>query len=107
MSEAGKPNYPFFGVAGIELEYPIVDAYLEVRPLVEDLFRRMAGRPTSDVEWGEAEFSNELAASVTPDSISTGATCRTKGKTFISTRQTIGGRVRSWASRRRIFRVAG
>lgn len=64
MSEAGKPNYPFFGVAGIELEYPIVDANLEVRPLVEDLFRRMAGRPTSDVEWGEAEFSNELAAHV-------------------------------------------
>lgn len=64
MSEAGRPGYPFFGVTGIELEYPIVDADLVARPLVENLFRRMAGRPTSDVEWGEAEFSNELAAHV-------------------------------------------
>lgn len=64
MSGTGRSRYPLFGVTGIELEYPIVDGDLVARPLVEALFRRMDGRPTSDVEWGEAEFSNELAAHV-------------------------------------------
>lgn len=56
--------YPFLGVVGVELEYPIVDAELAVRPWVEEAFRRLAGRPTSEVGHGPVAFSNELAAHV-------------------------------------------
>jgi gamma-glutamyl:cysteine ligase YbdK (ATP-grasp superfamily) len=59
-----KRPYRLFEVTGIELEYPVVDANLRVRNLVEALFRRLAGRPVSDVEHGAAAFSNELAAHV-------------------------------------------
>lgn len=55
------PPYRLFEVVGLELEYPIVGADLEVLHLVEDAFRGLAGRPTSDLEHGEAGFSNELA----------------------------------------------
>jgi gamma-glutamyl:cysteine ligase YbdK (ATP-grasp superfamily) len=55
------PAYRLFEVTGIELEYPIVGPDLAVRHLVEDAFRRIAGRPTSDTEHGGAGFSNELA----------------------------------------------
>jgi gamma-glutamyl:cysteine ligase YbdK (ATP-grasp superfamily) len=55
------PAFRLFEVTGIELEYPIVGPHLEVRHLVEDAFRRIAGRPTSDTEHGGAGFSNELA----------------------------------------------
>lgn len=63
MSRGG--GWRLFEVVGLELEYPIVDAGdLRVRPLVEDAFRRLHGRPTSDVELGRVGFSNELAAHV-------------------------------------------
>jgi glutamate---cysteine ligase / carboxylate-amine ligase len=62
---AGRRRWGLFEVVGLELEYPIVDAAdLRVRPLVEDAFRKLHGRPTSDVEVGRAGFSNELAAHV-------------------------------------------
>lgn len=55
-------RYRFFEVVGVEVEYPTVDADdLSPRSLVEPLFRRLAGRPTSEVECGAATFSNELA----------------------------------------------
>lgn len=54
--------YRLFEVVGVELEYPTVRrSDLEVVSLVEPLFRRLAGRPASDVACGQAEFSNELA----------------------------------------------
>jgi len=53
--------YRLFEVAGLELEYPVVDFQLEVQHLVEPLFRRLAGRPTSDLESAGCGFSNELA----------------------------------------------
>ena len=58
------PRYRPFEVVGLELEYPIVDRDLAVRPLVEPAFRRLHGRPTSDVAVGRAGLSNELAAHV-------------------------------------------
>ncbi len=53
--------YRLFEVAGLELEYPVVDRKLEVQHLVESLFRKLAGRPTSDLETAGCGFSNELA----------------------------------------------
>lgn len=53
--------YRLFEVAGLELEYPVVDCDLEVQALVEPLFHQLAGRPTSDAEYQGAGFSNELA----------------------------------------------
>ena len=63
MSREKRP-YRLFEVVGIELEYPVVDADLRVQRLVEPLFRRLAGRPVSEVEHGGTAFSNELAAHV-------------------------------------------
>jgi glutathione synthase/RimK-type ligase-like ATP-grasp enzyme/gamma-glutamyl:cysteine ligase YbdK (ATP-grasp superfamily) len=54
-------GWGFFEVAGLELEYPTVDASLEVRALVEPAFRVMAGRGTSDIELDGVGFSNEIA----------------------------------------------
>jgi glutamate---cysteine ligase / carboxylate-amine ligase len=54
-------DYGFFEVAGIELEYPIVDGDLNVKPLVEPAFRILSGRGTSDVDLGAIGFSNEFA----------------------------------------------
>ncbi|MEZ5365872.1 MAG: glutamate-cysteine ligase family protein [Bryobacterales bacterium] len=54
-------SYRAFEVVGIELEYPMVDAELQVQHLVEPLFRELAGRPCSDVSLGGVEMSNELA----------------------------------------------
>ena len=54
-------HYRPFSVAGIELEYPMVDADLNVISRVEDAFRLIAGKATSDVEMGPATFSNEIA----------------------------------------------
>jgi glutathione synthase/RimK-type ligase-like ATP-grasp enzyme/gamma-glutamyl:cysteine ligase YbdK (ATP-grasp superfamily) len=54
-------QYGLFEVAGIELEYPTVNAQLDVVPLVEQAFRLLAGRGTSDVELGPIAFSNEFA----------------------------------------------
>ncbi|MBD0319823.1 MAG: RimK-like ATPgrasp N-terminal domain-containing protein, partial [Gemmatimonadetes bacterium] len=50
-----------FQVAGMELEYPTVDRDLNVVPLVEEAFRVLAGRATSDVDLGAVGFSNEIA----------------------------------------------
>jgi carboxylate-amine ligase len=61
--DTGRP-YRLFEVTGLEIEYPIVDAELRPRCLVEDAFRRLAGRPVSELEVGGAGFSNELAAHV-------------------------------------------
>ena len=61
---APKRPYGLFEVIGIELEYPVVDASLHARNLVEPLFRRLAGRAVSEVEHGSAAFSNELASHV-------------------------------------------
>ena len=58
---ARGPGYDLFEVVGLELEYPIVGPDLEVLHRVEDAFRLIRGRPTSDVEHGGAGFSNELA----------------------------------------------
>ncbi|MGQ0561049.1 MAG: glutamate-cysteine ligase family protein [Gemmatimonadota bacterium] len=59
----GKPRreYKPFEVAGLELEYPIVDRDLNVVSLVEPAFRILAGRGTSDVDLGAIGFSNEFA----------------------------------------------
>jgi glutathione synthase/RimK-type ligase-like ATP-grasp enzyme/gamma-glutamyl:cysteine ligase YbdK (ATP-grasp superfamily) len=57
----GERHYRPFEVAGMELEYPTVDAELNVVPLVEPAFRVLAGRGTSDVDLGPIGFSNEIA----------------------------------------------
>jgi len=54
-------RYRPFEVAGIELEYPIVDQNLDVARLVEPAFRILAGRGTSDIDLGAVAFSNEFA----------------------------------------------
>jgi glutathione synthase/RimK-type ligase-like ATP-grasp enzyme/gamma-glutamyl:cysteine ligase YbdK (ATP-grasp superfamily) len=54
-------GWGFFEVAGLELEYPTVDASLDVRALVEPAFRVIAGRGTSDIELDGVGFSNEIA----------------------------------------------
>lgn len=50
-----------FEVAGMELEYAVVDRDLNVASLVEPALRSLAGRPTSDVDLGDVAFSNEIA----------------------------------------------
>jgi glutathione synthase/RimK-type ligase-like ATP-grasp enzyme len=50
-----------FEVAGIELEYAVVDRDLNAVSLVADAFRALTGRATSDVELGRCAFSNEIA----------------------------------------------
>jgi glutathione synthase/RimK-type ligase-like ATP-grasp enzyme/gamma-glutamyl:cysteine ligase YbdK (ATP-grasp superfamily) len=54
-------QFPLFGVAGIELEYPTVNEDLDVVALVEPAFRAIAGRGTSDIELDRVGFSNEIA----------------------------------------------
>lgn len=62
---AGRPNrYRLFEVVGLELEYVVVDRELRPRCLLDEAFRRIAGRPTSYIERRGAGFSNELAAHV-------------------------------------------
>lgn len=53
--------YRLFEVVGLELEYPVVAADLEIRHLVAEALERLHGRPTSDAELAGAGFSNELA----------------------------------------------
>jgi len=57
-------RYGPLSVVGLELEYAIVNRRLEPVCLVEDAFRMLNGRPTSDVDRGAVGFSNELAAHV-------------------------------------------
>ncbi len=64
MSPTGPKRYRLFEVVGLELEYVVVDQDLHPRCLVEDAFRHIHGRPTSDVEYDGVGFSNELAAHV-------------------------------------------
>lgn len=49
---------------GLELEYPIVDASLAPKAVVEDVLRMVHGRRTSDAEYRNVGFGNELAAHV-------------------------------------------
>jgi glutathione synthase/RimK-type ligase-like ATP-grasp enzyme/gamma-glutamyl:cysteine ligase YbdK (ATP-grasp superfamily) len=58
---AERKHFRPFEVAGMELEYAVVDRDLNVASLVEPAFRVLAGRPTSDVELGDVGFSNEIA----------------------------------------------
>lgn len=52
---------PVFSAYGIELEYMIVArATLDVRPIADELLRRMAGHPATDVVHGNFGWSNEL-----------------------------------------------
>ena len=56
-----RANPRAFSVAGMELEYPVVDRDLNVVSRVEDAFRILAGRGVSDVDLGAVGFSNEIA----------------------------------------------
>ncbi|MBP8823407.1 MAG: glutamate--cysteine ligase [Flavobacteriales bacterium] len=63
MSEH-KP-YGLFEVAGIELEYMVVERdTLRASPTVDQLFKDVTGRITGDVERGDVDWSNELTAHV-------------------------------------------
>ncbi|HEX6927195.1 MAG TPA: glutamate-cysteine ligase family protein [Longimicrobiaceae bacterium] len=50
-----------FEVAGLEIEYAVVDRDLNVVSMVAPALRELAGRPTSDVDLGHVAFSNEIA----------------------------------------------
>ena len=56
-----KSHYRPFEVAGVELEYAVVDRDLNVAHRVEDGLRILAGRGTSDVDLGAVGLSNEIA----------------------------------------------
>lgn len=59
-----KP-FGLFEVAGIELEYMVVERdTLKVSPTVDLLFQEVTGQITGDVERGDVEWSNELVAHV-------------------------------------------
>src|SRR5438094_901663 len=54
-----------FSAYGIELEYMLVDRQtLAVRPIADELLRRMAGHDAADVERGPLGWSNELVLHV-------------------------------------------
>jgi hypothetical protein len=58
-------RFNLFEVYGVELEYMLVDANtLAVRPIADQLLAQLAGHRTSDVQRGDATWSNELAAHV-------------------------------------------
>lgn len=63
MTRHPRP-YGLFDVVGLELEYPVVDAELRPRQLVEEALRLVHGRRTSETELHHTGFSNELAAHV-------------------------------------------
>ncbi len=56
-----RRHYRPFSMAGIELEYAVVDEHLQPASLVEDALRSIAGRPCSDVVLDRVGFSNEIA----------------------------------------------
>lgn len=59
-----EPLHLFEGF-GVELEYMIVNRdTLSVQPVADELLRAVAGEYTSDVEFGEIGWSNELALHV-------------------------------------------
>ncbi len=61
MPTEARRHYRPFEVVGLELEYAVVDNELNPASRVEDAFRVIAGRPTSDVELDGVGFSNEIA----------------------------------------------
>jgi glutathione synthase/RimK-type ligase-like ATP-grasp enzyme/gamma-glutamyl:cysteine ligase YbdK (ATP-grasp superfamily) len=61
VHSAPKRHFRPFEVAGMELEYAVVDRDLNAASLVEPGLRALAGRPTSDVDLGHVAFSNEIA----------------------------------------------
>lgn len=64
MRRARPKHYSLFEVVGIELEYVIVDRELRPRCLLDEAFRYVHGRPTSELRYKNVGFSNELAAHV-------------------------------------------
>lgn len=64
MTRPKRKCYRLFEVVGLELEYAVIDRDLRPHCLVEDAFRLINGRPTSDIEYERVGFSNELAAHV-------------------------------------------
>lgn len=53
--------YQIFEVYGVELEYMIVDrSTLAVKPITDELFKRVTGAYVSDYENGKVDWSNEL-----------------------------------------------
>ncbi|HEV2148314.1 MAG TPA: glutamate-cysteine ligase family protein, partial [Longimicrobiaceae bacterium] len=56
-----RAHYRPFEVAGVELEYAVVDRDLNVAHRVEEAFRTLAGRGCSDVDLGAVGLSNEIA----------------------------------------------
>jgi hypothetical protein len=62
---SASPALPAFSAYGIELEYMIVGrSTLAVRPIADELLRRIAGHPASDVVHGDLGWSNELVLHV-------------------------------------------
>jgi gamma-glutamyl:cysteine ligase YbdK (ATP-grasp superfamily) len=65
MQAQARPRLRAFAGCGVELEYMIVDrATLDVRPLAPALLEAFAGRPTGDVSFGRAGWSNEIVQHV-------------------------------------------
>lgn len=60
-SRGRRSHFRPFEVAGMELEYAVVDRDLNVAHRVEEAFRVLAGRGTSDVDLGAVALSNEIA----------------------------------------------
>src|SRR5690606_13498142 len=59
-----KP-FSLFEVTGIELKYMVVErGTLRASPTVDQLFRDVNGRTSSDVQRGDVDWSNELVAHV-------------------------------------------
>jgi glutathione synthase/RimK-type ligase-like ATP-grasp enzyme/gamma-glutamyl:cysteine ligase YbdK (ATP-grasp superfamily) len=61
VTRRARRHFRPFSVAGMELEYAVVDEELEPVSLVEPAFRLIAGRPASDIDLGGMAFSNEIA----------------------------------------------
>ncbi|MBI1335421.1 MAG: glutamate--cysteine ligase [Phycisphaera sp.] len=56
---------PLFEAVGVEIEHMLVDSRtLDVRPVADALMQREAGHLTSDVEFDDVAWSNELAMHV-------------------------------------------
>lgn len=61
MPTSRPRHYRPFSVAGMELEYAVVDEQLEPCSHVEAALRHLSGRPAADAQFGPVAFSNELA----------------------------------------------
>ncbi len=58
---SSRPYYRPFAVAGMELEYAVVDENMDAASLVEQAFRVIEGRATSAIDIADIGFSNEIA----------------------------------------------